>query len=231
MAPQGMYTRSRTVWTILAASSLACLIFVVVAFHEDLRSAVNSLRTKQSCPTPTSHLGQHHQDFIPTTFADLTILEELPATNVLFIDEGNAEPPVAWGISMFHALHCVKMWKESLDPATMMKSHVHGESEYAEHASHCINYLIQVSSVLACDARERTFPTDLLQSIVCNGDGTIEPAETINDGGRHGKRIHGMGYQHQCRDTSFLFDMRNQTVELWDWQQGDTLSGVFGARR
>ncbi|KAF2766843.1 hypothetical protein EJ03DRAFT_376654 [Teratosphaeria nubilosa] len=211
MAPQGLYTRTRTVWTILAASSLACLLFIVVAFHEDLRSAVSNLRVKQSCPTPTTYAGQHQQDFIPTTFADLTILEELPATNVLWIDERNDEPPLAWGISMFHALHCVKMWKESLDPATMMKSHVHGESEYVEHASHCINYLVQ--------------------SLVCNGDGTIEPAETINDGDRHGKRIHGMGYQHQCRDTALLFAMRNQTVDLWDWQQGDTLSSVFGERR
>ena len=109
---------------------------------------------------------------------------------------------------MFHALHCVKMWRDSLDPATATSAHVHSESEYVEHADHCIKYLVQ--------------------SLVCAADATIEPAEHIEVNGMHGKRIHGMGYQHQCRDTGLLFEMDGQTVGDWGWRQGDTLYSVFG---
>lgn len=62
---------------------------------------------------------------------------------------------------------------------------------------------------------------------MCAADGTIEPAEDVVDGDRHGRRIHGMGYQHQCRDPRFLFEMNGKTVDLWDWKQGDTLHSVF----
>jgi hypothetical protein len=62
---------------------------------------------------------------------------------------------------------------------------------------------------------------------MCAADGTIEPAEDIVVDNKHGRRIHGMGYTHQCRDTRLLFEMNGKEVELWDWQQGDTLYSVF----
>ncbi|KAJ6115582.1 hypothetical protein N7523_005999 [Penicillium sp. IBT 18751x] len=160
--------------------------------------------------TPMHH--EHHahhenQAFVPTVYADIKILDELPQANVLWVNQSSSSKPEAWGISMFHALHCVKMWRDSLNPATMMSSHVHSESEYFEHAEHCISYLTQ--------------------SIVCAADGTIEPAEDIVMENKHGRRIHGMGYTHQCRDTSLLFQMNGKEVSLWDWKQGDTLHSVF----
>ncbi|KAF3909943.1 hypothetical protein ABW20_dc0103154 [Dactylellina cionopaga] len=156
------------------------------------------------------HKGHKHtekQATVPTIYKDLKILEELPKANVLWVNKTDTSKPEAWGISMFHALHCIKMWKDSLTPATMMDQHVHSESEYAVHAEHCISYLIQ--------------------SIMCAGDATIEPAEHVVVDGKHGKRIHGMGYTHQCKDTSLLFKMNGKHVENWDWKQGDTLYNVF----
>jgi hypothetical protein len=66
------------------------------------------------------------------------------------------------------------------------------------------------------------------KAIACFGDGTIEPAEQIVKDGKHGRRIHGMGYTHQCRDTSLLWEMNGATVDSWDWQHGDTIESVFG---
>lgn len=161
MAPQGQYTRSRHCFLGLVVVVVATLIISMAVFREEMLSAFQKLqRPACSCPAaapavvslhgkPAAEKGQQGgsttpgQPFIPTTFADLTILEDLGPANVLWVNE-TAGGPEAWGISMFHALHCVKMWKETLDPATTMASHVHSESEYAEHASHCINYLVQV---------------------------------------------------------------------------------------
>ncbi|KAI9734740.1 MAG: hypothetical protein M1818_006727 [Claussenomyces sp. TS43310] len=224
MAPQGRYSRSR-LCLAFSIVILAVTFIGIAIFSEDLVSKIQSLKpfkpTAQcSCPAVAPQSYDHcyqtpeeqkHRSLAPTTFTALTTLEELGPTNVLWVNKTDAtgSEPEAWGISMFHALHCVKMWKESLDPATMMNSHVHSESEYAEHSSHCINYLIQ--------------------TIVCAADSTIEPAEDVVDGDKHGWRIHGMGYQHQCRDTTLLFEMDGETVEDWNWRQGDTLHSVFGA--
>lgn len=235
MAPQGQYTRSRHCFLGLVVAVVATMLISMALFREELLSAFRTLQPPAcSCPAadpavvyPASGMhsahhghgkvnveeGKHggstkeHQRLVPTTFADLTILEDLAPANVLWVNETGSGPE-AWGISMFHALHCVKMWKETLDPATTMASHVHSESEYAEHAGHCINYLVQ--------------------SIMCAADDTIEPAEDVVDGDRHGRRIHGMGYQHQCRDPGLLFEMNGKAVDPWGWKQGDTLHSVFG---
>lgn len=171
MAPQGQYTRSRHCFLGMIVAVVATLLISMALFREELLSAFRNLQPQAcSCSATdpaavslspakhTYHQGhgkptvgeeqqgssmKQHQPLLPTTFADLTILEDLAPANVLWVNETSAGPE-AWGISMFHALHCVKMWKETLDPATTMASHVHGESEYAEHAGHCINYLVQV---------------------------------------------------------------------------------------
>jgi hypothetical protein len=160
MAPQGRYSRSHLCLTF-SIITVAVTFVGLAIFREELLSNVKALRpsgptVQCSCPAaaPQSHHHNEqtpeehkHQSLSPTTFADLTILEELGPANVLWVNKTGTtgSEPEGWGISMFHALHCVKMWKESLNPATMMSSHVHSESEYAEHASHCINYLLQVS--------------------------------------------------------------------------------------
>ncbi|KAK6535732.1 hypothetical protein TWF694_002181 [Orbilia ellipsospora] len=197
---------------------LFCIVVSIplAIFRDQVLSAIQALdvvkpicapSAKVDLPSGNSHIHGEKQSIVPTVYTDLKILEELPKANVLWVNKTAASKPEAWGISMFHALHCIKMWKDSLTPATMMNQHVHSESEYAEHAEHCISYLIQ--------------------SIMCAADATIEPAETIVVNGKHGKRIHGMGYTHQCKDTSLLFEMNGKEVELWDWKQGDTLYSVF----
>jgi len=165
MAPQGQYTRSRRYFVAFSIFIVTVMLIGFAVFRDELLSGIKALKPISQCvcpglPTttlPSLHEGhndqikaeekQKHQPLIPITFADLTILDELAPANVLWVNEtGTSDSnPEAWGISMFHALHCVKMWKESLSPGTMMDSHVHSESEYAEHATHCINYLIQVS--------------------------------------------------------------------------------------
>ena len=73
--------------------------------------------------------------------------------------------------------------------------------------------------------------TPELQAIACAADGTIEPAEHVLVDGKHGRRIHGMGYTHQCRDSSLLREMNGRLVAPWDWQQGDTIQSVFGGQQ
>ncbi|KAJ5778787.1 hypothetical protein N7520_002033 [Penicillium odoratum] len=218
MAPRGQRTYSLQYFLIPTIGLLAITFITLVVFRDQLLSAIRSLSLIHptfQCPTtpPLTSMNQNHQEhnekpaFISTIYADITILDELPLANVLWVNKSFNSQPEAWGISMFHALHCVKMWRDSLSPATMMNSHVHSESEYTEHAEHCISYLTQ--------------------SIVCAADGTIEPAEDIVVENKHGRRIHGMGYTHQCRDTSLLFEMNGKEVGLWNWKQGDTLHSVF----
>ncbi|KAL9622776.1 MAG: hypothetical protein Q9160_002895 [Pyrenula sp. 1 TL-2023] len=166
MAPRGQYSRSCYCFSGLSFVVLAITTISIAIFREELLSklsAIQSLKPPSStCDhyigLPPSSPADHQHDSgkpteqrqpsIPSVYKDLTILDELPPSNVLWVNRTSTSQPQAWGISMFHALHCVKMWKESLNSATMMDSHVHSESEYAEHAGHCINYLIQVSSTL-----------------------------------------------------------------------------------
>ncbi|KAF3902574.1 hypothetical protein ABW21_db0207354 [Orbilia brochopaga] len=242
MAPKGQRTYSCHWFLGLFIGFFIVVAVTLTIFKEQVVAAIQTIDVSQSAicsPAPQAQSSasmshEHHHDMhgdhhemhgdhhdhahhmqnamnkqpnVPIVYADLKILEELPKANVLWINKTDAPKPEAWGISMFHALHCIKMWKDSLNPATMMNQHVHSESEYAEHAEHCINYLIQ--------------------SVVCAADSTIEPAEHIVANGKHGKRIHGMGYTHECKDTSFLMEMNGQKVQPWDWKQGDTLYSVF----
>ncbi|KAK6336235.1 hypothetical protein TWF696_001797 [Orbilia brochopaga] len=222
MAPKGQRTSSCQWLFGLFVGFIIVVTVTLAVFRDQVVSAIRTLDVVHPVCSPAAasqsssshdHGHMHHhkhtekQPNVPTIYADLKILEELPKANVLWVNKTAGSKPEAWGISMFHALHCIKMWKDSLSPATMMNQHVHSESEYAEHAEHCINYLVQ--------------------SIMCAGDATIEPAENIVVNNKHGRRIHGMGYTHQCKDTSFLFEMNGKEVDLWDWKQGDTLYSVF----
>lgn len=139
MALQSWNIRSRHYLLTLSIFIIAMILLSIALFREELFSAVQTLKTISKCSCPataptetfsTAHQGHnnHHeslpknqeQQFQQTTYADLTILQELPPANVLWVNESgtsNAKPE-AWGISMFHALHCVKIWQESVDPGT-----------------------------------------------------------------------------------------------------------------
>jgi hypothetical protein len=117
---------------------------LLIFFREQVAATARSLMNNGG----SQRLQQQSQQqmTVNTVYADLPLLEELPKANVLWINNTTStdNKPEAWGISMFHSLHCLKMWKDSLNPATEMNAHVHGESEYAEHSLHCISYLVQV---------------------------------------------------------------------------------------
>ena len=149
MAPNSRKTVSCRLLFVLGAFMFT-IAFVLVLYHNEVLVAVRSI-AQADCPNIPGHEHNHVQNeqnsqypqrTILTTYSDLSLLEDLPDTNVIWIN--TTLQPEAWGISMFHSLHCLKMWKESLLPETAMKSHVHGDNEYAEHSHHCISYLVQV---------------------------------------------------------------------------------------
>lgn len=174
MAPKGQHTRSYQIFLTVGIILVAVALISLAVFRQEVLSAIGTFRQPVQtcdCSIPpdraSSQAHEHHgntpaehdQPFVPTIYSDLTILEELPPANVLWVNKTGPEEPEAWGISMFHALHCVKMWKESLDPATVMQSHVHSDAEYAEHANHCVKYLVQV--------RNQT-PQSMYASLICS---------------------------------------------------------------
>jgi len=147
MAPSGRNTVTCRFLLFLSFAIIGGTSLVLYLFHEELIGTIRSY-THSTCHCTTSQceaqIAGEGQAAIGTIYKDLPTLEELPASNVLWINNTANNKPEAWGISMFHSFHCLKMWKESLNPETAMKSHVHSDSEYAEHSNHCINYLLQV---------------------------------------------------------------------------------------
>ena len=68
---------------------------------------------------------------------------------------------------------------------------------------------------------------------MCAADETIEPPWEIfdNDGNLVDGGVDGEGYSHQCRDSSFLWEVvmrsEEQAITPWEWHDGDTVSSVF----
>lgn len=177
MAPRGQRTYSCQCFLVSTIGLLVLTFIPLVIYHDQLLSTIRSLSTEHptiQCPNIPPSTSMHHdthahnekQSFTSTIYADITILDELSQANVLWVNKSSSSHPEAWGISMFHALHCVKMWRDSLSPATMMSSHVHSESEYAEHAEHCVSYLTQVRTSPTPD-RIISLPTKLTASQLC----------------------------------------------------------------
>lgn len=156
MAPQGSRTSSLP---LLASSVVAVFVVLLIVFHSNINSVFGSLG---------SSLHQRHR--IATVFTDRAVLENLsPSANedwerALLTPKGGflwvqynvtAERP--YGISMFHALHCLKLLREVIQNGPMvheaqdstMKASGQGREHVKHlnslnHVGHCIGYIAQV---------------------------------------------------------------------------------------
>ncbi|KAI1337657.1 hypothetical protein F5Y15DRAFT_417798 [Xylariaceae sp. FL0016] len=141
-----------------------------------------------------------------------------PMGGFLWIDhnETHSEP---WGVSMFHALHCLSLLRVQVQQSRNAKAgthdhSAHGTGKHEDHVGHCFSYLAQ--------------------HILCAADGTVEPPDVIKDSAERLVYwgINGMGYQHQCRDAELLretvLSSERRPVTPWDWETGDTIRSVFG---
>jgi hypothetical protein len=204
--------------------------------------------------SPWSHLSSHHLlstlrpssapnslPHLPRVFQNYPTFEEygpiadahwdilLSSPNGGFIKVQRNETFVeSWGISMFHALHCLRMFRDALAPSPSEHSE-HSYHSRPTHLTHCFTYLAQ--------------------SLLCAADDTIEaPVPEYN---RYGEimsfHIDGIGVQHkQCRNPALLYDVATKTEQTplsqdwpgphggkglrWTssvWENGKSVSDIF----
>ncbi|KAL9046811.1 MAG: hypothetical protein Q9214_000453 [Letrouitia sp. 1 TL-2023] len=231
MAPKG----SRASLYIFI-STIAALVLLLLTFHPQLISAVQSLGLTKPAPLLRKYSWNAASlpygafvfrewpligDLSPS--ADKAWEQTLLTSNGGFLYVGDDKAvDREWGISMFHALHCLKMLRIVIRTSEMMNvtgdpgsfETPAGLHMSPEHIGHCIGYIAQY--------------------ILCAADGTIEPPEVWrNDHGEIIKaEVNGHGYQHQCRDARSLWKASTKSakadIEAWGWKSGDTIESVFG---
>ncbi|KAL8648402.1 MAG: hypothetical protein Q9226_006010 [Calogaya cf. arnoldii] len=244
MAPTGLRT---PLWPLLITFLLALPLLLLVAFRSELITVIKCLEHEERAPVDfpvRSTPGGPVPDFrelprITTIFRERPILEDLsPSADTawrqtvltqrggfLWVDF-NQTSSRAWGISMFHALHCVQMLRDAIKDHNGMKPVVDkkagnkraGRKEHPlmdpMHLGHCIGYIAQ--------------------HLMCAADSTIEPpwVERDDRGQVIDFGIDGEGSRHQCRDSSLLWAIAEKSEKVplkpWDWQLGETVESVFG---
>ena len=123
---------------------------------------------------------------------------------------------------MLHALHCLHIVRRIVEG---------GHVGPASHVTHCMDYIAQVSVVLLhrCITLAKND-----QSLLCQGDDTIEPPSMIWN--KFGSAVEVTeyavsAYQHKCRDTSLIWDTiersEKQALPKFDWKDGDTIESVL----
>lgn len=148
MAPQGSKSAP---WTIIIFASFAGFLFGGIA------SILMGLPLSGSAPAATLPRKS-------TTFNEDKLLEDLtPANNkawqntlltpkggFMWVQESETEK-VAWGISMFHSLHCLQMIRSAIQQSPVGEALIgHNQTEHMvldpDHIGHCIRYIAQVST-------------------------------------------------------------------------------------
>ncbi|KIW26465.1 uncharacterized protein PV07_09558 [Cladophialophora immunda] len=239
MAPSTPFTPLRVF--ICAAIFFTVTLFI---FHDNVLKTVVDLH-KESCGhvnTGSSHVGHQTFPYVFTPDPELGSLqpEGDQAWDRLNTKKGgflwveyNETLDVAYGISMFHGIHCLQILRHAFQSQlgiTSMKGdhghhsrmernegiqHEHGQKDRdLGHLGHCLAYIAEM--------------------LLCTGDSTIEHPVTridertgflINDG------IDGRGAQHQCRDIDHLWAVARSTetkaANMWDYRPGDTVESVF----
>lgn len=228
-------TREVRIRRFLVASILVSLLLIVFVLLLNPRSQPFSLRSS-SAHDPLPSLPRFFQNY-PTLesygpIADSHWENLLLSPNGGFIKVQRNETFVeSWGISMFHALHCLRMLRDALAPTP---------SEHSEHSEHSHHF--RPTHLTHCF-------TYLAQSLLCAADDTIEaPVPEYN---RHGEitgfRVDGIGVQHkQCRDPALLYAVASKTEQsplarewpglqgakelIWDssvWENGKCVGDIF----
>lgn len=177
MAPKG----SRTpLWLPLLISVVAALGLLLVVFHSGLLAAVQNVvsigppvlssHRSQSgpasnrLPSKTVTFGAHPllETFSPSADEDWEQML-LPRKGGFLWVAYNETSDEAWGIGMFHALHCLKMLRKAIRSEPMKNSRGVSDSAGSEyrserrakptlghpdlspnHLGHCIGYIAQV---------------------------------------------------------------------------------------
>lgn len=170
MAP----TASRTpIWPHVLSSVIAALLLLLITFNYQLIAAFKDFAfTDYGSPCPDASQTTDDLPSITTLFSERPILEDLSPSaddaweqmaitrkgGFLWV-EFNETANAAWGISMFHALHCLKMLRIVIRNSEMMKSvaspasnhdgsNDKGTLEHPDmdpvHIGHCVGYIAQV---------------------------------------------------------------------------------------
>ena len=71
-----------------------------------------------------------------------------------------------------------------------------------------------------------------IQYLSCHPDSTLEPpVRTMTEAGRMKTNVDGIGYQHQCRDSTELWSAAKgsemQPVKPWAWWPGQRLEDLL----
>ncbi|KAK8091118.1 hypothetical protein PG994_000623 [Apiospora phragmitis] len=167
--------------------------------------------------------------FRPMTYPNSTMndfwksVEEIPNGGMVSVQTADG-PARKWGVSMWHQLHCLSLFRALLSGET---HHHHGSSRRPEdhenfmfqefgsvHWVHCLDYLAE--------------------GILCAADETLEPPKTVTM--PSGETIDfvdglGSGSVHKCRPARHLWDASTGSAkepwESWEHQPGDTVTSVL----
>ncbi|KAH9217925.1 hypothetical protein DL95DRAFT_277968, partial [Leptodontidium sp. 2 PMI_412] len=101
---------------------------------------------------------------------------------------------IDWGISVFHALHCLSLLRTMLQDNLAEAS---AQFLHEAHIPHCIGYLTQ--------------------SIICSADSSIESPWTKKDatGKIVTSGVDGVGSEHKCKDTDLLWRTVRSSLGPW----------------
>ncbi|KAK7534780.1 uncharacterized protein J3D65DRAFT_668929 [Phyllosticta citribraziliensis] len=95
----------------------------------------------------------------------------------------------AYGLSVFHQLHCLDYLRQAFYPHNMVDEFKHDDQDPVMHRDHCIDYL--------------------RQAIMCSADVTFEPL-LVPQG-----HIDGMGATHLCRNWERVFAWAFEHRLVW----------------
>ncbi|KAF2641000.1 hypothetical protein P280DRAFT_517238 [Massarina eburnea CBS 473.64] len=207
-----------TIQRIVFFTSFLLLVIFVTIFSQN-PPTFSQETTPTTSDTERSYPQQFH-GFIsddPSGWASRPLSKQ----GGFLITQYNETYKVAYGVSMFHALHCVEMLRVMITPEEeeghMMHLASGIESQVGDtrrHLVHCLDYIIQV--------------------LKCGGDATIEPPTlTLDDEGNILKQeVTADGSVHICKNTDSLYDLATKSEVMplpwFEARSGDTVEDLFG---
>ncbi|KAJ6036864.1 hypothetical protein N7540_001143 [Penicillium herquei] len=239
MPPKGSAAPGCTLTAILIAAIVGLLLLVLRQLPAPYIKTVliGDKSLQYLCSKPDSSSSPE----VTSTFRQIPVLEDFSPSrdeewhNEVLTRKGgflwvkyNESSNEAWGISMFHGLHCLKMLRMALQQSPMVQNvfenegagplHQHkGTAHHPDmdptHLGHCVGYIAQ--------------------HLLCAADDTLEPPWlSFNDKGDViDAGVDGEGFRHKCRDTSLLWSTAANSesipVDPWGWKLDDTVNGVF----
>ncbi|RAL07366.1 uncharacterized protein BO97DRAFT_429404 [Aspergillus homomorphus CBS 101889] len=213
---------SLSICSILTATSAVLIIgFIALQIKPSFTKEVSNSSADTTLKSPSSPA-----DTILRVFADKIEggwpSRPLPAKGGLLWIQHNRTYSVGWGVTVFHALHCVDALR--VYALNDSKAHLHEahdstapvektESDRKQHMSHCLDYIAQ--------------------ALLCSPDDTIEPPSLRfdNAGNVLEQSVSGHSFEHKCKAVDYLWDVVESSEKIaypqWEWTKGDTVASVF----